>query len=130
MSLINHALTWYGPQQEYDEDEEGEDGLVFEPPRGKPPVLSGSSIRQRMEGKIPSFRARVEATSDGEIQLHFPINGKYRNLRENLVALLEAKKRFRAKDVQNGEARIPDDVLAQVVGEALALRGTQLCQET
>ncbi|KLU90790.1 hypothetical protein MAPG_10641 [Magnaporthiopsis poae ATCC 64411] len=130
MSLINHALTWYGPQQEYDEDVENKDGHNFKFPQAKPPVLSGSSIRQRMEGRIPSFLAKVEATSDGEIQLHNPIEGLYTNLRENLVALLEAKKRFRAKDVQNGEARIPDDVLAQVVGEALALRGTELSKET
>ncbi|KLU90709.1 hypothetical protein MAPG_10561 [Magnaporthiopsis poae ATCC 64411] len=122
MAAIKHALTWYGPQKGKGlRDEALHDGAL-----DKELMLSGSSVRYTIKGKIPSFSAGVTATPDGEIQAHMPVSGQYTNARDAVVALLEAKKKFKVMDVPDGKAVIPDNVLAQVVGEALALRGTNL----
>jgi len=121
MAAVKHALTWHVPQRGCNLRDD-----VNQSPVDEKVMLSSSTVQHTAYGTIPSFRAGIEATSDGEILVHHPVDGKYANSRENVAAILEAKKRFRLSDIDGGRATIPDHVLAQVVGEALALRGTSL----
>ncbi|EJT74754.1 hypothetical protein GGTG_08592 [Gaeumannomyces tritici R3-111a-1] len=137
MACIKHSLTWYGPQkgevlgdEDSVEDDDGDDNEDSDDDDddSQQPVLSASPIRYAINGKIPSFRAKIQATSDGEIQANNIIDGEYAISRKEVVAIIEAKRRFTQQHIQDGKATIPDRVLAQVVGEALALRGTELCR--
>ncbi|KAK5653271.1 hypothetical protein OQA88_9170 [Cercophora sp. LCS_1] len=89
---------------------------------GTPPqlLLEFSGIRRRMLAHFRDGALELEATADGEVTLlRRNAMGRFVD-RGQVLVLLEAKKRF--KLVHEGRPVITDNVLGQMVGEALTLR--------
>ena len=85
-----------------------------------PLLLKFSGVRRRMFGRFVDEALELEATADGEITLlRWHSTGCFVDYGE-VLALLEAKKRFEL--VYEGRPVVTDSVLGQTTGEALALR--------
>lgn len=88
-----------------------------------PCLVEFSGTRRYLSARLGSPHAHAPqlcATADGELRvLRTDDKGGFGN-QGGAVALLEAKKRF--KVVRNGRPVITDDLLGQMVGEALGLR--------
>lgn len=84
-------------------------------------LLEFSGIRRRMVATLRSGTLAFEATADGEVALLRRNNGAGRFIsRGEVIGLLEAKKRLTV--IREGRPVMTDQVLGQMVGEALALR--------
>jgi len=92
-----------------------------------PRLLEFSGTRRYLSARLGNKAFRLNATPDGEFHL-LPATtaGRFGNGGE-VIALLEAKKQFRI--IRNGRPVITDDVLGQMVGEALALRQSLAAQD-
>ncbi|KAL8346230.1 hypothetical protein RB598_000230 [Gaeumannomyces tritici] len=91
-------------------------------------LLEFSGLRQRMVANLGTGGLWFEATADGEVAVLYKNSTGHFTDRKETVALLEAKKRF--KKVREGKPIFTDQVLGQIVGEALALRLSQAAKAT
>lgn len=83
-------------------------------------LLEFSGTRRCLSARFGDGACLLHATPDGEFYLVPTVpEGRFQS-RGEAIALLEAKRRF--KMIRNGRPVITDDVLGQMVGEALALR--------
>jgi hypothetical protein len=84
-------------------------------------LLEFSGIRRRMVATLRGGTLAFEATADGEVALLRRDDGAGRFIsRGEVLGLLEAKKRLTV--IREGRRVMTDQVLGQIVGEALALR--------
>ncbi|KAL8382859.1 hypothetical protein RB595_006573 [Gaeumannomyces hyphopodioides] len=111
-AFLKHALIWCPGQA---------------PSDNRKALLEFSPVRQKIIAHLPDG-VKFEATSDGEIFRLEPKHGRFNHVRDKVIALVEAKRRF--ETVQDGKATISDGLLGQAVGEALALRTTAVCTRT
>ncbi|KAL8312909.1 hypothetical protein RB593_007238 [Gaeumannomyces tritici] len=91
-------------------------------------LLEFSGVRQRMVATLGTGGLSFEATADGKVAVLYQNSTGHFTDRKETVALLDAKKRV--KKVREGKPIFTDQVLGQIVGEALALRLSQAAKAT
>ncbi|KAL8384267.1 hypothetical protein RB599_006558 [Gaeumannomyces hyphopodioides] len=121
---INRPSRFRAPLQNNDYFDSG---TMQAPSDNRKALLEFSPVRQKIIAHLPDG-VKFEATSDGEIFRLEPKHGRFNHVRDKVIALVEAKRRF--ETVQDGKATISDGLLGQAVGEALALRTTAVCTRT